>query len=163
MTQNQFLRLQALDSTATMFYLILFLMHIYIFKKEILYHLISVKTEPLTIITYNEYIIIKTFSILTCQTPSASLRLFWGESLASCSGVLPVKNRNLCSIADFLGSPLIPYFGLVPSLHVPIGAFTMLFCHQKSCLVHEKAMAEPVGCGVGRAGLCCAYWLGHLA
>lgn len=36
-------------------------MYIYKFKKEIFYHLINVKTEPLMIITYNEYIIIKTF------------------------------------------------------------------------------------------------------
>lgn len=42
-----------------MVYLILFSMCIYTFKKEILYHLINVKAEPLALIIYKEYIIIK--------------------------------------------------------------------------------------------------------
>lgn len=62
-----------------MVYLIMFSMCIYTFKKEILYNLINVKAEPLALIIYKEYIIIKSsVTLLNSSLLQDSLPTEWG-------------------------------------------------------------------------------------
>lgn len=63
----------------------------YTLKKEILYHLINVKTEPLALLIYNEYKIIKIFPILTCQRPLRAFSCSLWESLGPCAGFPPMR------------------------------------------------------------------------